>query len=80
VLASIRKTGRLLTVHEAWLRGGIGAELVAGVVEEAWSDLKAAPARIGAPGVPVPWAEQLRDLMVPTVPAVAHACRKLVAS
>lgn len=78
VLGSVEKTGRLLTVHEAWLYGGIGAELVAEVVEEGWSRLKAPPMRIGAPPVSVPWAEPLRDVFVPTRGAVTDACRTLV--
>jgi pyruvate/2-oxoglutarate/acetoin dehydrogenase E1 component len=80
VLASIEKTGRMLSVHEAWLHGGIGGELVAEVLEEGWSLLKAPPVRIGAPPVSVPWAEPLRDLFVPTAGRIADECRKLVRS
>jgi pyruvate/2-oxoglutarate/acetoin dehydrogenase E1 component len=78
VLASVEKTGRILTVHEAWLHGGVGAEVVAEAVESSWPYLKAAPMRIGAPSVPVPWAEPLRDVFVPTAHRVADACRALV--
>ena len=40
VVASVRKTGRLVTAHEAWVAGGIGAEVVAVVAERAARDLR----------------------------------------
>jgi pyruvate dehydrogenase E1 component beta subunit len=54
ILASVRRTRRLITVHEAWVAGGIGAEVVASVVEEAPEVLVAPVIRIGAAPVPVP--------------------------
>ncbi len=78
ILASVRRTGRLLTVHEAWVRGGLGAEIVSGVTEMAFSHLKAAPRRIGAPGIPIPFAEPLRDAVIPTVGAIVQEVRALM--
>jgi pyruvate/2-oxoglutarate/acetoin dehydrogenase E1 component len=74
VLDSVRRTGRLITVHEAWTRGGLGAEIVARAVES--GALRTAPIRIGAPNVPIPWAEPLRDSMIPSVAGIVEAaCR-----
>ncbi len=56
VLASVRKTGRLVVVHEAWRTGGFGAEIAAEVAEAAFSHLDAPPARVGARDFPVPFS------------------------
>jgi len=77
VAASVARTGRLLVVHEAWATGGIGAEVIAHVSRSCFAALKTAPALIGAPAVPVPWAEPLRDALLPTADAIAAACRRL---
>lgn len=78
VMRSVRSTGRLLTVHEAWLAGGVGAEIVARVSAAAMEDLKAPPRRIGAPPVNVPWAEPLRDQMVPSVAQIESEVMQLM--
>ena len=54
ILASVRKTGRLLTVDTGWRTYGIGAEIVARVATQALSALQAPPVRIGLPDHPVP--------------------------
>ncbi|MBK8739124.1 MAG: alpha-ketoacid dehydrogenase subunit beta [Betaproteobacteria bacterium] len=78
ILASVRRTGRLLTVHEAWTRGGLGAEIVAEVTESEFASLKSAPRRIGAPAIPIPYAEPLRDTVIPTVNAIVREVRALM--
>jgi pyruvate/2-oxoglutarate/acetoin dehydrogenase E1 component len=75
IVESVRRTGRLLTVHEAWIRGGLGAEIVSQVTETAFSCLKASPRRIGAPAIPIPFAEPLRDAVIPTVAAIVREVR-----
>jgi pyruvate/2-oxoglutarate/acetoin dehydrogenase E1 component len=62
VFESIRKTGRLLVVHQAVRVGGFGAEIVAEATEHLFSRLKSAPRRLAAPRVPVPYAEPLETL------------------
>jgi len=61
VLASIRKTNRVLVIHEAVRTGGFGAEIMAEIVEEAFDSLDAAPVRIGAEDMPVPFSNSLED-------------------
>jgi len=78
IVESVRKTGRLLTVHEAWVRGGLGAEIVSQVTESAFSYLKASPRRIGAPAIPIPFAEPLRDAVIPTVAAIVREVREVM--
>ena len=75
LLASVRKTGRLVVAHEAWKVGGIGAEVAAVVAEGAFDALKAPIARVGAPSIPVPSATALRNLTIPSAETIAVAVR-----
>ena len=54
ILASVAKTGRLMTVDTGFVRYGIGGEIIAAVVGESFSALKAAPVRLGLPEHPTP--------------------------
>ena len=62
VLASVKKTGRVVVAHEAVKQCGFGAELSATIAEEAFSNLKAPIVRIGAPFVPIPMTPHLEDM------------------
>jgi 2-oxoisovalerate dehydrogenase E1 component len=64
--ASVARTGRLVVVHEARRNLGFGAELVARLTEKHFSTMKAAPLRIGAMDLPVPFATELEDDFRPT--------------
>jgi pyruvate dehydrogenase E1 component beta subunit len=78
VFASVRKTGRLLVVHEAVTIGGFGAEIAATVAEECFSALKAPVRRLGAPRIPIPYAPPLEDLCKITPAQIAAAARGMV--
>ena len=65
ILASVRKTGRLITVDTGWRIGGLGAELVAEITERAFADLKQAPRRIGLPDHPTPSSQPLAAAYYP---------------
>ncbi len=79
ILASVRRTRRLITVHEAWVAGGIGAEVVASVVEEAPEVLVAPVIRIGAAAVPVP-SGKVRPHALPNARHIVEAARRVMAS
>jgi 2-oxoisovalerate dehydrogenase E1 component len=66
VFESVRKTGRLLVVHEDSLTCGFGAEIVSRVVEETFESLKIAPRRLAVPDVPIPFSQELFNLAYPT--------------
>jgi len=70
VLASVRRTGRLVVVEEAPASGGWGSEVVATVTSRAFGSLKAPPFRITAPDVPVPYAKHLEARYLPSVEEV----------
>ena len=77
VVASVRKTGRLVVAHEAVTYCGFGAEVVAQLTERAWASLKAPPVRVGSRFAPIPFAEPLETHVVagkPEVVAAVLAC------
>jgi pyruvate dehydrogenase E1 component beta subunit len=76
ILASVRKTGRLVVVDEAYLGCGIQGEIIATVTEKAFHHLKAPPIRLGNPGVPVPFAPTLEQAVIPNVDKIEQAIRK----
>ncbi len=78
VLASVRRTGRLLVVDEAYLPCGIQGEVIATVAERAFDALKAAPRRLGNPGVPVPFAPPLEAAVIPDQRRIAAAIREMI--
>lgn len=61
VLESLRRTNRLLVLHEAPRQGGFGAELTAQIAEEGFEWLDAPPARVGAEHFPVPFSRRLEE-------------------
>ena len=63
---SLRKTGRLIVLHEGRRTHGFGAELVARLTEEHFATLKAPPLRIGSLDLPVPFAPELEHEFRPT--------------
>ncbi|HSQ65598.1 MAG TPA: pyruvate dehydrogenase complex E1 component subunit beta [Polyangiaceae bacterium] len=79
VLASVVKTRRLLTVEEAPVRGGFGAEVVARVAAAAHSVLVAPPLRVGAVDAPIAYNKALECLAVPDAARVAAAVRAVMA-
>ena len=78
ILASVRKTNRLVIVHEAIERGGFGAELAAIVVKEAFDYLDAPIERVAAANVPVPFAPVMENLAIPDVDKIVDAVRKML--
>jgi pyruvate dehydrogenase E1 component beta subunit len=78
ILASVRRTGRLLVVHEGYGPFGIGAEVVAAVCEAAHADLKAAPARVTGPFAPSPFTPALEKAYIPDAAAIERAALRLV--
>ncbi len=81
VLRSVRKTGRLVIVHEAVRRGGFGGEIAAMVTgSDAVSCLEAPIERVANPGVPVPHARHLNRAVLPDKDDVIAAVRRTLGS
>ncbi|MSQ18606.1 MAG: dehydrogenase [Betaproteobacteria bacterium] len=77
ILASVRKTGRLIVVHEAVRSGGFGAEVAAIVIEKAFDWLDAPVVRIGAPDVPMPFNPDLELAVIPSQQMIEEAIRRI---
>ncbi len=77
ILATVKKTNRVLILHEASLTGGIGGELSAIIAEEAFEWLDAPIIRVASIDSPVPFAPQMEDYYLPSLDEITDACRKL---
>jgi 2-oxoisovalerate dehydrogenase E1 component beta subunit len=77
VLASVRKTSKVLVLHEDTRTGGFGAEIAATIAEEAFEDLDAPVKRITAPDSPVPFSPSLEAAFIPQVDDVVTGLREL---
>jgi pyruvate dehydrogenase E1 component beta subunit len=75
IIASVMKTGRIVTVEEGWQQSGVGAEISARVVEQAFDYLDAPPARVSGKDVPMPYAANLEKLALPSVAEVIEAVK-----
>jgi len=79
ILASVRKTHRLVIVHEAVERGGFGADLASIVGAEAFTYLDAPIRRVAAFNTPVPFSPELEDYLVPDEARIEAAIRETAA-
>ena len=75
VIASVKKTGRAVTVEEGWQQSGVGAEVAARVMEHAFDYLDAPVLRVSGKDVPMPYAANLEKLALPSVAEVVAACK-----
>jgi 2-oxoisovalerate dehydrogenase E1 component len=78
ILTSVKKTGRLVGLTEAYENSSFINEIMALVNEHAFDYLDAPMVRVAAANVPVPRAEVLEDLAIPNVDRIVAACRKVV--
>jgi 2-oxoisovalerate dehydrogenase E1 component len=77
ILTSVRKTGRLVIAHEAWVTGGFGAEVAAIVADKALMDLDAPIKRVGALDVPMPYHDGLERLVIPSTERIMATIREV---
>ncbi|NDC57069.1 MAG: pyruvate dehydrogenase complex E1 component subunit beta, partial [Alphaproteobacteria bacterium] len=77
IIASVKKTNRLVSVEEGWPFAGIGSEMAAQMMELAFDDLDAPMARVAAADVPLPYAANLEKLALPQVAHVVEAVRRV---
>lgn len=78
ILASVRKTGRVVIAHEANRMCGVGAEIAAIVAEKAFDALKAPLARVTSPDVPAPSSYPLEQAFTPQPEAIAAAAQAML--
>jgi len=79
IVESVKKTSRLVSAEEGWGPMGVGAEVVARVIEHAFDYLDAPPLRVHQEDVPLPYAANLEILSLPGVDKIVAAVRKVMA-
>jgi pyruvate dehydrogenase E1 component beta subunit len=77
VLASVKKTNRLVTVEESWPVGSIGSEICAQTTAQAFDHLDAPPLKVTSADVPMPYAANLEKLALPSVDQVIAAAKSV---
>ena len=75
IVASVKNTGRAVTVEEGWQQSGVGAEIAARIMEHAFDYLDAPVARVSGKDVPMPYAANLEKLALPSVAEVVAAAK-----
>jgi pyruvate dehydrogenase E1 component beta subunit len=75
IVESVKKTGRLVTVEEGWKQSGVGAEIAARVMADAFDYLDAPVERVTGKDVPMPYAANLEKLALPSVAEVVEAAK-----
>jgi pyruvate dehydrogenase E1 component beta subunit len=78
LLASVRKTGRLVVLHEATRTGGFAGEVAAVVMEEAFASLKAPLRRVTGPDIPVPASPPLERFYIPDEEKLTAAVKEIL--
>ena len=75
IINSVKKTGRAVTVEEGWAQSGVGAEIAARIMENAFDYLDAPVTRVSGKDVPMPYAANLEKLALPSVAEVVEAAK-----
>ncbi len=78
IVASVKKTSRLVTVEEGWPFAGIGAEIAMQIMEHCFDWLDAPPVRVTGLDVPLPYAANLEKLALPQPQWIVDAVKKIV--
>ena len=78
ILQSVHKTGKLVIVHEACERGGVGGDIAAMVAREGFDDLDAPILRVAGKNTPIPFNLELEKACVPSVNDVVSAVRSIL--
>jgi len=77
ILKSARKTGNVIIVHEACKRGGVGGDIAAMIMEEAYDDLDGPVMRVCGKDTPIPYNLELEKVCIPTVEDIIEAVIKI---
>jgi len=78
ILASVKKTGRLVTVEDSCRTGGVGAEIAAIVVEEVFDYLDAPIVRVASLDAPAPFTPPLQEVYMPNEERIVEAVKSII--
>jgi len=79
ILATAKKTSKVIVLHEATMTGGPGGEIVARIAQKAFEYLDGPIVRIAPPDTPVPYSPPLEEAFLPQTKDIVTAARKLAA-
>jgi pyruvate dehydrogenase E1 component beta subunit len=77
IVESVRKTNRIVSVEEGWPAAGIGSEIAAIMMEDAFDDLDAPPVRVCGKDIPLPYAANLEKLALPQYEDIVAAAKQV---
>jgi len=78
ILESVKKTGRLIVASDDVKSGGIGSEIAAAIVEEAFDSLDAPIVRVASPSMPIPFSPTLEQAYMPSSEKIVEAAKRLI--
>ena len=78
-IESVRRTRRAVVIDEGWRSGSLSAEIISRIIEQAFYDLDAPPARVCTAEVPVPYAKHLEDAALPSAERIVTVVRAVLA-
>ena len=78
VLELVRRTGKVLLVHEDTLTNGFAGEISATIAEECFTDLDAPIARLATPDIPIPFNVNVMNTVIPSEDKIAQSIDKLL--
>jgi pyruvate dehydrogenase E1 component beta subunit len=79
IIKSVKKTNNLITLEGGWPCFGVGSEIIAQIVESSAFDyLDSAPVRIAGADVPMPYAQNLEELALPSVQNIVDTVKKVL--
>jgi len=78
VINSVKKTNRIVVIEEGWAYAGVASEIISVVIEQAFDYLDAEPKRICAKDVPLPYANNLEKMCLPSVNDIMECVKSIV--
>jgi pyruvate dehydrogenase E1 component beta subunit len=77
IVKSLKKTHRIVTAEEGFIQSGVGSEIAARILEDAFDQLDAPIERIAVADVPMPYAKSIEDLAIPQANNIVNACKRV---
>ena len=77
LIKSIKKTNKVIVIEEGWSQSGVGSEVISVIVENAFDYLDAEPLRFSGEDIPLPYAENLEKLAMPSTEVIVKKCLEI---
>ena len=77
IIKSVKKTNKVVVIEEGWSQSGVAAEVISIIVENAFDYLDTEPLRFSGKDIPLPYAENLEKLALPSAKAIVKKCLEI---